>query len=165
MQPSAACMHHACACCAVLRVAATGFNAHVPLLFDPQEVAEVPNLSADAQAMLEDLVESFGEPEAQRVKDIESVTNHDVKAVEYFLKEKVRARLLEGLHRCDRPANAVAPWRVAAGLAPGAGQRERVPPLCVHVGGHQQFVLLAACAGRAAGRDGAQYARRGQQCP
>ncbi|EGJ70400.1 adenylosuccinate lyase [Bacteroides coprosuis DSM 18011] len=34
------------------------------------------------------LYENFSEKEAQRIKDIESVTNHDVKAVEYFLKEE-----------------------------------------------------------------------------
>ena len=31
---------------------------------------------------------TFSEADAQRIKDIESVTNHDVKAVEYFLKEE-----------------------------------------------------------------------------
>ena len=34
----------------------------------------------------------FDEKKAERVKEIESVTNHDVKAVEYFLKEQVRPR-------------------------------------------------------------------------
>ena len=37
---------------------------------------------------LRDIYRNFSEQDAQRVKDIESVTNHDVKAVEYFLKEK-----------------------------------------------------------------------------
>lgn len=37
---------------------------------------------------LRDIWRNFGEQQAQRVKDIEKVTNHDVKAVEYFLKEE-----------------------------------------------------------------------------
>ena len=45
-------------------------------------------LDADAEALLEALLEEFGEAEAQRVKDIERTTNHDVKAVEYLLKER-----------------------------------------------------------------------------
>ncbi|MBQ9253198.1 MAG: adenylosuccinate lyase [Bacteroidales bacterium] len=37
---------------------------------------------------LRDIYRNFTEQDAQRVKDIESITNHDVKAVEYFIKEK-----------------------------------------------------------------------------
>jgi adenylosuccinate lyase len=39
-------------------------------------------------AVLENIINSFDENDAQQIKDIEKVTNHDVKAVEYFLKEK-----------------------------------------------------------------------------
>lgn len=53
-------------------------------------IPEVPTLSEDATAFLNQIVESFGIEEAQRVKAIEDTTNHDVKAVEYFLKEKTR---------------------------------------------------------------------------
>jgi len=52
-------------------------------------IAEVPAFSADANAHLDAIVANFSEADAQRVKDIEATTNHDVKAVEYFLKEKV----------------------------------------------------------------------------
>ncbi|MDN2664205.1 adenylosuccinate lyase [Psychromonas sp. 14N.309.X.WAT.B.A12] len=52
-------------------------------------IAEVPAFSAEANAHLDAIVANFGEADAQRVKDIEATTNHDVKAVEYFLKEKV----------------------------------------------------------------------------
>ena len=38
---------------------------------------------------LRDIYRNFTEQDAQRVKDIEKVTNHDVKAVEYFIKEKI----------------------------------------------------------------------------
>jgi adenylosuccinate lyase len=52
-------------------------------------VKEVPALSDSANAYLEDLLTSFDEQEASIVKDKESVTNHDVKAVEYYLKDKL----------------------------------------------------------------------------
>lgn len=53
------------------------------------EIAEVPAFSAAANAFLDQLVENFSEADAERVKAIEATTNHDVKAVEYFLKERV----------------------------------------------------------------------------
>lgn len=52
-------------------------------------VPEAPALSVNAQARLESLISEFDTTDAQRVKDIERVTNHDVKAVEYFIKEKI----------------------------------------------------------------------------
>ncbi len=52
-------------------------------------IAEVPALSAQANALLNSIVDNFSLADAQRVKDIERTTNHDVKAVEYLLKEKV----------------------------------------------------------------------------
>jgi adenylosuccinate lyase len=52
-------------------------------------IAEVPALSSHAQRVLNDIVDKFSEQDAQRVKNIERTTNHDVKAVEYFLKEKI----------------------------------------------------------------------------
>jgi adenylosuccinate lyase len=52
-------------------------------------IAEVPELSAHAGRVLEDIIGNFSEQDAQRVKNIERTTNHDVKAVEYFLKEKI----------------------------------------------------------------------------
>jgi adenylosuccinate lyase len=50
---------------------------------------ELPAFSADARAALTRLVDDFSEDDAARIKDIERVTNHDVKAVEYWLKERV----------------------------------------------------------------------------
>ncbi|OZI19413.1 adenylosuccinate lyase [Bordetella genomosp. 9] len=50
---------------------------------------ELPRFSADAQARLRAIVDGFTEADAARIKEIERVTNHDVKAVEYWLKEKV----------------------------------------------------------------------------
>lgn len=45
-------------------------------------------VSTSIYESLREIYRSFSESDAQRIKDIESVTNHDVKAVEYFLKEK-----------------------------------------------------------------------------
>jgi adenylosuccinate lyase len=51
---------------------------------------ELPELSAAADAYLDELLASFDESDARRVKEIEAVTNHDVKAVEYYLKERFK---------------------------------------------------------------------------
>jgi adenylosuccinate lyase len=51
---------------------------------------EVPRpFSLAAEAVLDRIVAGFGEVDAQRVKEIERTTNHDVKAVEYFLRERM----------------------------------------------------------------------------
>ncbi|MBK1734775.1 adenylosuccinate lyase [Halorhodospira abdelmalekii] len=52
-------------------------------------IAEVPALSSDAEAFLERLLNDFDHNEARRIKAIEATTNHDVKAVEYYLKERL----------------------------------------------------------------------------
>ena len=52
-------------------------------------ISEVPALGGHAGNVLNDIIEKFSEQDAQRVKNIESTTTHDVKAVEYFLKEKI----------------------------------------------------------------------------
>ena len=52
-------------------------------------VDEVPALGSHAMNVLNDIIDRFSEQDAQRVKNIERTTNHDVKAVEYFLKEKI----------------------------------------------------------------------------
>ncbi len=53
------------------------------------EIAEVPAFSADANAILNAIVSEFSEADALAIKNIEATTNHDVKAVEYFLKDKI----------------------------------------------------------------------------
>ena len=50
---------------------------------------ELPAFSAAARQRLEGIVSGFTEEDAARIKEIEKVTNHDVKAVEYWLKEQV----------------------------------------------------------------------------
>ena len=53
------------------------------------DITEVPAFSDQAQAFLDAIITGFSEVDAMRVKEIERTTNHDVKAVEYLLKEKV----------------------------------------------------------------------------
>ena len=45
------------------------------------DIKEVPAVEADANAFLDQLVANFDVNDAQRIKDIEKTTNHDVKAV------------------------------------------------------------------------------------
>ena len=58
-------------------------------LSENTQIPEVHSLSAQAAGFLDELVETFSEQDAAEVKEIEATTNHDVKAVEYFLKSKV----------------------------------------------------------------------------
>ncbi|MDO9985794.1 adenylosuccinate lyase [Glaesserella parasuis] len=55
------------------------------------QINEVSVLSKDANDHLNQIVEHFSIEDAERIKTIERTTNHDVKAVEYFLKEKCKA--------------------------------------------------------------------------
>ncbi|MEQ9396929.1 adenylosuccinate lyase [Haliea sp.] len=52
------------------------------------DIAEVPALSPAAHSLLEQIATGFTLIDARRIKDIEATTNHDVKAVEYFIKER-----------------------------------------------------------------------------
>jgi adenylosuccinate lyase len=54
-------------------------------------IREVPALSREAHAALENLLDHFSLADAEAIKNIERTTNHDVKAVEYFIKEKISA--------------------------------------------------------------------------
>ena len=73
------------------------------MLANEAGIKEVPALSADANKVLDAIVDEFNVADAERVKAIESTTNHDVKAVEYLLKEKVAthaelAKVTEFIH-------------------------------------------------------------------
>jgi len=57
------------------------------LLANHSDIKEVPEFSDQANTFLDSLADNFNESHALRVKEIERTTNHDVKAVEYFLKE------------------------------------------------------------------------------
>jgi len=53
------------------------------------QISEVPTFSEDASAYLQAIINDFSLADAEHVKTIERTTNHDVKAIEYFLKEKI----------------------------------------------------------------------------
>jgi adenylosuccinate lyase len=52
-------------------------------------IAEVPSLSIHADNLLQQIIDDFSLSDAERIKNIEKTTNHDVKAIEYFIKEKI----------------------------------------------------------------------------
>ncbi|MFC0308740.1 adenylosuccinate lyase [Gallibacterium trehalosifermentans] len=60
-------------------------------LAEAPAITEIPLLSKKAIDYLNDIIANFDVQDAQRIKEIEATTNHDVKAVEYFLKEKCLA--------------------------------------------------------------------------
>ena len=94
------------------------------------ELSELQPLSDHDRKALEQWVEGFGQAEAAAVKRIEAVTNHDVKAVEYYLKTAAHRgpRLASGTHRAR--------------------------PLRRHLRGREQPRLRADGAGRPCGRPG-----------
>ena len=61
-------------------------------LSEHKQIVEVPKFSTQAQDYLNLLVEHFDLANAERIKEIERTTNHDVKALEYFLKEQFQAQ-------------------------------------------------------------------------
>ncbi|MDG2376856.1 MAG: adenylosuccinate lyase, partial [Woeseiaceae bacterium] len=56
---------------------------------DEPSIADLPPLSSDMKDVLNNIVDGFTADDAERVKEIETTINHDVKAVEYFIKEKI----------------------------------------------------------------------------
>ena len=67
-------------------------------LADERAIAELEPLESPVKDLLNGIVDHFGLEDARRVKAIEKKTNHDVKAVEYFLREK-----LEGVSSSGNP--------------------------------------------------------------
>ncbi|BBO60233.1 adenylosuccinate lyase [Mycoavidus sp. B2-EB] len=65
---------------------------HWLLALSAAGLPEVPRFSAQSEAFLLRLIETFSVEDALRIKQIEQVTNHDVKAVEYWLKESVKGQ-------------------------------------------------------------------------
>jgi adenylosuccinate lyase len=77
--------------------------AWLAALADEPALAELPRFSPGARAAIDDVAARFAPADAARVKAIERVTNHDVKAVEYWLKERFAgvpevARAAEFIH-------------------------------------------------------------------
>lgn len=64
-------------------------EVHWLIALSQAKLPDFPSFSAAAEAVLLKLVADFSDADAQRIKAIEAVTNHDVKAVEYWMKEKV----------------------------------------------------------------------------
>lgn len=64
------------------------------------EIIELEAFSQEANDFLNQIVSNFSEEDALRVKEIERTTNHDVKAVEYLIKEKFEAANLPELNKC-----------------------------------------------------------------
>jgi adenylosuccinate lyase len=58
-------------------------------LSDEETVAELAPLTSVMKDMLNHIVDNFSVDDAERVKNIEATTNHDVKAVEYFIRDKL----------------------------------------------------------------------------
>lgn len=58
-------------------------------LSQEKKITEFPTLSKKNRDWLQKLLANFDEKEAQKIKDIEKITNHDVKALEYYLKSKL----------------------------------------------------------------------------
>lgn len=56
------------------------------------KLPQMPSFDQTSEVYLLELVERFSEQDAKRIKEIEAVTNHDVKAVEYWLKEQVKGQ-------------------------------------------------------------------------
>ena len=69
--------------------------AWLEALCDAKAIRECRALTAAERKALRALADGFSVADARRVKEIERTTNHDVKAVEYFLKEKVKGTSLE----------------------------------------------------------------------
>ncbi len=55
-----------------------------------REISEVPEFSSDANRFLDGIISNFSQDDATAIKTIERTTNHDVKAIEYFLKDKIK---------------------------------------------------------------------------
>lgn len=53
------------------------------------QLPELPHLSSHGQAILNAIIENFSEQDAARIRHIEAGINHDVKAIEYFIKEHI----------------------------------------------------------------------------
>jgi adenylosuccinate lyase len=64
-------------------------EAHWLIALSQAKLPDFPSFSANAEAVLLKLATDFSDVDAERIKAIEAVTNHDVKAVEYWMKEKV----------------------------------------------------------------------------
>lgn len=61
-------------------------------LANNSDIPEIGPFSDDTSKFLDNIIENFSQEDAARIKEIEQTTNHDVKAVEYFLNEKLKSK-------------------------------------------------------------------------
>ncbi len=66
-------------------------------LCNEEKIPECRSLTKDEEAYLKKIIDDFTPQEAEKVKQIERVTNHDVKAVEYYIKDKISNTSLESI--------------------------------------------------------------------
>ena len=100
-------------------------------------VGEVPALGAEANALLDRLATSFSVEDALEVKKIERTTNHDVKAIEYVLKDRFKAdpqlsKVGPGARArgaLGGAARGPGPWRTGRDCWGGGGAPLRAGPL------------------------------------
>jgi adenylosuccinate lyase len=71
--------------------------------------AEIKPFSTAANALLDRIANDFSEDDAARIKSIEAITNHDVKAVEYWLKESVGLALPDSYNHLPQRSLSIAP--------------------------------------------------------
>jgi len=64
-------------------------------LSSEKKIKELPSFNDQELLLLSSIIQNFNEKEAQKVKDIEKITNHDVKAVEYYIKSKLEKTSLK----------------------------------------------------------------------
>ena len=67
-------------------------------LGDEKGIKELPAFSKTEQIKLRNIYKNFNSSAAQKVKDIEEITNHDVKAVEYYLQGRLKKSLHPWIH-------------------------------------------------------------------
>lgn len=61
-------------------------------LGDDKDIKEIPKFSSKTISTLNRIIKNFGEQDAQAIKDIEKITNHDVKAIEYWLQDNIKEK-------------------------------------------------------------------------
>src|SRR5690348_17062296 len=129
-------------------------------LSDEPAIVEVPAFTDDARKALDAIAASFSLDDAARVKAIERTTNHDVKAVEYWLKERIAslpevARVAEFIHFACTSEDIN---NLAYGIALGEARRTSLLPALEAIAAelralahaHATLPMLARTHGQAA---------------
>ena len=70
---------------------------YLEFLSENSDITHVRSISDDERKTLMDIIAGYNQDEFQKIKDIEKTTNHDVKSVEYYIKEKLKGTSLEDI--------------------------------------------------------------------